>query len=104
MPAANRFKALKILFFLKVTVYIQPRRQRSEKDLHAYGFECTDRSFRPIQFSSYGNLKVILETTFQRLYFLSFISRQSHRMEHTIMINKETKIQKYTDTWYKRLQ
>ena len=31
------------------------------------------RNFRPIHFSSYGNLKVILETTFQHLSFSSFI-------------------------------
>ena len=31
------------------------------------------RNFRPIHFSSYGNLKVILETRFRYLSFSSFI-------------------------------
>ena len=30
-------------------------------------------NFRPTHFSSYGNLKVIFETTFQQLFFSSFI-------------------------------
>ena len=30
-------------------------------------------NFRPIHFSSYGNLKVIFETTFRHLSFSSFI-------------------------------
>ena len=31
------------------------------------------RNFKPIHFSSYGNLKVILETAFRHLSFASFI-------------------------------
>ena len=34
-------------------------------------------SFRPIHLSSYGNLKVIFETTFQHLSFSSFILTSS---------------------------
>ena len=46
VAAANRFKVLKILIFLKVTVYIQDRRLQSEKALDVQGFErkcnCTE--------------------------------------------------------------
>ena len=38
--------------------------------LHVYG---NHKSFKPIHFSSYGNLKVILETAFRHLSFASFI-------------------------------
>ena len=37
---------------------------------HIYG---NHKSFKPIHFSSYGNLKFILETTFRHLSFSSFI-------------------------------
>ena len=36
------------------------------------------RNFGPIHFSSYGNLKVILETMFQHLSFSSFIMTSSN--------------------------
>ena len=39
VAAANRFKVLKTFISLKVTVYIQDRRLRSEKALDAQGFE-----------------------------------------------------------------
>ena len=46
VAAANRFKVLKIFISLKVTVYIQDRRLRSEKALDAKVFEwksnCTE--------------------------------------------------------------
>ena len=46
VAAANRFKVLKIFISLKVTVYIQDLRLRSEKALDVKGFEwkynCTE--------------------------------------------------------------
>ena len=46
VAAANRFKVLETFISLKVTVYIQDRRLRSEKTLDAKGFEwksnCTE--------------------------------------------------------------
>ena len=46
VAAANRFKVLKIFISLKVTVYIQDRRLRSEEALDVQGFEwkynCTE--------------------------------------------------------------
>ena len=46
VAAANRFKVLKIFISLKVAVYIQDRRLRSEKALDVQGFEwkcnCTE--------------------------------------------------------------
>ena len=39
VAAANRFKVLRILISLKVTVYIQDRKLRPEKALDIYGFE-----------------------------------------------------------------
>ena len=46
VAAVNRFKVLKIFISLKVTVYIQDRRLRSEKALDVQGFEqksnCTE--------------------------------------------------------------
>ena len=46
VAAANRFKVLKILISLKVTVYIQDRRLRPEKALDVQGIEwksnCTE--------------------------------------------------------------
>ena len=42
--------------------------------IHIYG---NHRNFRHIHFSSYGNLKVILETTFRHLSLSSFIMTSS---------------------------
>ena len=42
--------------------------------MYIYG---NHRNFKPIHFSSYGNLKVILETTFRHLPFSSFILTSS---------------------------
>ena len=46
VAAANHFKVLKIFISLKVTVYVQDRRLRSEKALDVQGFEwksnCTE--------------------------------------------------------------
>ena len=38
--------------------------------IYIYG---NHKSFKPIHFSSYGNLKVILETMFRHFFFSSFI-------------------------------
>ena len=43
--------------------------------IYIYG---NHKSFKPIHFSSYGNLKVILETTFRHLSFSSFIMTTSN--------------------------
>ena len=42
--------------------------------IYIYG---NQRNSRPIHFSSYGSLKVILETTFRHLPFSSFILKSS---------------------------
>ena len=64
----------------------------TETCLNTYGNHI---NFRPIHFSSYGNLKVIFETTFRHLSFSSFILTSSIHLYISIYLNISKYISKY---------
>ena len=53
-----------------IYIYREREREREKSHNHIYANHI---NFRHIHFSSYGNLKVIFETTFRELSFSSFI-------------------------------
>ena len=73
VAAANRFKVLKIFISLKVTVYIQDRRLRSEKALDAKVFEwksnCTEMAKYTCDFKHKINSNIYIAKHGQAVYF-----------------------------------
>ena len=73
VAAANRFKVLKIFISLKVTVYIQDRRLRSEKALDAKVFEwksnCTEMAKYTCDFKHKMYCNIYIEKHGYAVYF-----------------------------------
>ena len=82
------------VFWINATIdlIVPVEKLLTETCLNTYGNHI---NFRPIHFSSYGNLKVIFETTFRHLSFSSFILTSSIHLYISIYLNISKYISKY---------